>query len=150
LTTGLRVDNFRTNPVPPDMFGSRPAFPENSVVKVSPRISTALLLRDPSNTESVGATRGHSSFGTGLREPNGLELAFPDSPKLKPEQSISVDAGVEQRFFSDRATFDVTYFYNRYQDQIVVLGGSLTNLSEFSSDNLANARAQGIESTLRL
>src|SRR5262249_12497641 len=135
---------------PPDMFGSRPPFPESSVVKVSPRIATAFLLRDPSNTESVGATRVHSSFGTGIREPNGFELAFTDNPKLKPEQSISFDAGVEQRFFSDRATFDVTYFYNRYQDQIVVLGGSLTNLSEFSSDNLANARAQGIESTLRL
>ena len=150
LTTGLRVDNFRTDAVPPDMFGSRPAFPEASVVKVSPRISTAFLLRDPSNSESVGATRVHSSFGTGIREPNGFELAFTTNPKLKPEQSISFDAGVEQRFFSDRATFDVTYFYNRYKDQIVVLGGSLTNLSDFSSDNLANARAQGIESTLRL
>jgi outer membrane cobalamin receptor len=150
LTTGLRIDNFRTDAVPPDAFGSRPAFPEASVVKVSPRISTAYLLRDPSNAEAIGATRLHSSFGTGIREPNGFELAFTNNPKLKPEQSISGDIGVEQRFFSDRATFDVTYFYNRYTDQIVVLGGSLTNLSTFSSDNLANSRAQGVESTLRL
>jgi outer membrane cobalamin receptor len=150
LTSGLRVDDFRTDAVPPDAFGSRPAFPEAAVVKASPRISTAFLLRDPSNGESIGATRVHSSFGTGIREPDGFELAFTTNPNLKPEQSVSFDAGVEQRFFSDRATFDITYFYNRYKDQIVVLGGSLTNLSDFSSDNLANSRAQGIESTLRL
>jgi len=150
LTTGLRVDNFRTDAVPPDSFGSRPAFPEASVVKVSPRVSTAFLLRDPSNSEAVGATRLHSSLGTGIREPNGFELAFTNNPKLKPEQSISFDGGIEQRLFSDRATFDITYFYNRYNDQIVVLGGSLTHLSTFTSDNLANSRAQGIESTLRL
>jgi outer membrane cobalamin receptor len=150
LTTGLRVDNFRIDAVPPDSFGSRPAFPEASVVKVSPRISTALLLRDPSNNKSLGATRLHSSLGTGIREPNGFELAFTNNPKLKPEQSISFDGGIEQRLFSDRATFDITYFYNRYKDQIVVLGGSLTHLSTFTSDNLANSRAQGIETMLRL
>jgi len=150
LTTGLRVDNFRTDAVPPDSFGSRPAFPEASVVKVSPRISTAFLLRDPAGSEGVGTTRVHSSFGTGIREPNGFELAFTNNPKLKPEQSISVDAGIEQRFFSDRATIDVTYFYNRYKDQIVSLGGSLTHLSTFTTDNLANSRAQGLESMLRL
>ena len=150
LTTGLRVDNFRTDAVPPDSFGSRPAFPEATVVKVSPRISAAYLLRDPSGDGNVGATRLHSSFGTGIREPNGFELAFTNNPKLKPEQSISGDIGIEQRLFSDRATFDITYFYNRYKDQIVVLGGSLTNLSTFESDNLANSRAEGIESTLRL
>src|SRR5262249_44403677 len=59
------------------------------------------------------------------------------------------DAGIEQRFFSDRATLDVTYFYNRFKDQIVSTG-SLPNLSSFSSDNIANSRAQGIETTLRV
>ena len=150
LTTGLRIDDLRTAALPPDAFGSRPFLPESSVVKVSPRIATSYVLRESSSDSQVGATRLHSSFGTGIRAPNGFDLAFTNNPKLKPEQSTSFDAGIEQRFFSDRAVFDVTYFYNRYKDQIVVLGGSLQNLSTFTSGNLANSRAQGIETTLRL
>src|SRR5208337_166641 len=42
------------------------------------------------------------------------------------------------------------YFYNKFEDQIVTLGGSLTNLSTFISDNLGNSRAQGLELSFRL
>ena len=49
-----------------------------------------------------------------------------------------------------RSVLDATLFYNRFKDQIVVLGGSLTNLSTFISANLGNARAQGMELSLRL
>jgi len=149
FTTGLRVDDLRTSSLPTDGF-SRPFIPASSVVKVNPRIATSYLLREAPSAESLGATRFHGSFGTGIRAPNGFDLAFTNNPLLKPEKSISFDAGVEQRFLSDRAIFDVTYFYNRYKDQIVVLGGSLTNLSTFTSDNLANSRAQGLETSLRL
>jgi len=150
LTTGLRVDDLRTASLPPDAFGSRPFIPSSSVVKVNPRVATSFLLRDARSDDSLGVTRLHGSFGTGIRAPNGFDLAFTDNPRLKPEKNISFDAGIEQRFFADRAIFDVTYFYNRYKDQIVVLGGSLTNLSTFTSDNLANSRAQGLETSLHL
>ena len=63
---------------------------------------------------------------------------------------MSFDAGAEQRLFSGRAVLDATYFYNRFVDQIVVLGGSLTNLSTFTSANLGNARAQGMELSVRM
>ena len=46
-------------------------------------------------------------------------------------------------------SLDATYFYNRYYDLIVVRGGSLTHLSSFKSDNLANSRAQGAEFSAR-
>ena len=36
-------------------------------------------------------------------------------------------------------------FNNHFKDQIVTLGGSLTNLSSFTSGNLGNSRAQGVE-----
>jgi outer membrane cobalamin receptor len=150
LTTGLRVDDLRTGPLPPDGFGSRPFLPTSSVVKINPRVAVAYLLRGSNSSSQFGASRLHGSFGTGIRAPNGFDLAFTNNPKLKPEKSISFDAGIEQRFFNDRAVFDVTYFYNRFKDQIVVLGGNLQNLSTFSSDNLANSRAQGLETTLRL
>jgi outer membrane cobalamin receptor len=154
LTTGLRIDDLRTDSLPPQTQppaqGSRPFIPASSVVKLNPRIAASYLLCEAPSDDSVGATRLHGSFGTGIRAPNGFELAFTDNPRLKPEKNISFDAGVEQRFFADRAVLDVTYFYNRYKHQIVVLGGSLTNLSTFSSDNLANSRAQGLETTLRI
>jgi outer membrane cobalamin receptor len=150
LTTGVRVDNIRTDALPADPNSGRPFLPEASVTKVNPRITAAYVLRESSTTNGIGATRLHGSFATGIRAPNGFDLAFTNNPNLKPEKSISFDAGVEQRFLNDRAVFDVTYFYNRYKDQIVVLGGNLQNLSTFSSANLANSRALGLETTLRL
>ncbi|HXQ26578.1 MAG TPA: TonB-dependent receptor [Candidatus Acidoferrales bacterium] len=149
LTTGVRADNIRTGSLPPDGFGSRPFIPATSVTQVDPRISVAYLARQASSG-LMGITRIHGSFGTGIRPPDGFELGFTDNPQLKPEKSISVDGGVEQRFLGDRAVIDVTYFYNRFKDQIVTLGGSFSNLSTFSSANLAKSRAYGIESSLRL
>ncbi len=150
LSTGLRVDNIQTGSLPEDEAGAgRPFIPATSVTQVNPRISVAYVARQ-SDDGTFGVTRIHSSFGTGIRPPDGFELGFTDNPELKPERSISVDAGVEQRFFNDKAVLDVTYFYNRYKDQIVTLGGSFADLSSFVSANLAKSRAYGIESSLRL
>ena len=149
VNAGLRVDDLRTRALPPDAFGSRPFLPASSIVKVNPRLSVAFLAREASSGNSLGATRLHGSFGTGIRAASGFELAFTNNPQLKPEKTVSFDSGVEQRFASDRAVLDATYFYNRFEDQIVVLGGSLTNLSTFTSANLGNARAQGMELSFR-
>jgi len=149
LTTGLRVDSIFTGSLAADLTDAgRPFIPANSVVQVNPRISVAYLARESSGGW-LGMTRLHSSFGTGIRPPDGLELAFTNNPDLKPERSISGDAGVEQRFFGDKMDMDVTYFYNWFTDQIVTLGGSFQNLSTFSSANIANSRAYGIESSVR-
>lgn len=150
LTTGLRIDDIQTDALPADPNSGRPFLPKASVVKVNPRITIAYTFRESSPTDWLGDTRLHGSFGTGIRAPNGFDLAFTNNPGLKPEKSISFDAGVQQRFLKDRAVFDVTYFYNRYKDQIVVLGGNLQNLSTFTSANLANSRSLGLESSLRL
>jgi outer membrane receptor protein involved in Fe transport len=95
-------------------------------------------------------TRLHASFGTGIRPPAGFDLAFTDNPALKPERTRSFDAGVEQRFLGDRLALDATYFYNRFHDLMVNLGGSLAELSRYQSDNLANSRAYGAEFSARL
>jgi outer membrane receptor protein involved in Fe transport len=150
LSTGVRVDNIETGDLPADEVNAgRPFIPATSITQVDPRISVAYLARQ-SDEGFFGMTRIHSSFGTGIRPPDGFELGFTDNPQLKPERSISVDAGIEQRFLNDKAVIDVTYFYNRYQDQIVTLGGSFSGLSPFSSANLAKSRAYGIENSLRL
>ncbi len=150
VIAGLRLDDIRTHELLPDPFAPRPLLPASSVTKVNPRVSAAFLARQGGAGSGLGATRLHASFGTGIRAPNGFELAFTNNPKLKPEKSLSFDAGVEQRFAANRATLDLTYFHNRFKDQIVTLGGSLANLSSFTSDNLANSRAQGAEVALRV
>src|SRR5580704_6113696 len=142
ITAGVRLDGIQTDSLP-----TIPVIPANTLVKVSPRIAAAYLLRNPAGDGFFGATRVHSSFGTGFRPPNGFELAFTDNPKLRPEESISVDAGIEQRMARDRAIFDVTYFYNHFKDQIVSTGDLPTN---FDSENIGRSRAYGVETNIRL
>jgi outer membrane cobalamin receptor len=150
LSTGVRVDNILTGALAADeVDAGRPYIPSSEVTQVNPRISVAYLARQ-STGGFFGLTRIHSSFGTGIRPPDGFELGFTDNPALKPERSISGDAGVEQQFLGEKAAINVTYFYNYFTDQIVTLGGSFANLSTFTSANLANSRAYGIESSIRV
>lgn len=58
-------------------------------------------------------TRLHSSLGTGFRSPSLYELydPFAGNDTLQPEESLSLDIGVEQRFLDDRLVADVTFFH---------------------------------------
>jgi outer membrane cobalamin receptor len=150
VMAGLRLDDLSTHSLPAGDYGARPFIPASSITKLNPRVSAAYMARKSDSASWLGMTRLHGSFGTGIRAPNGYELAFTDNPHLKPEKSVSFDSGIEQRFFDSRAFLDLTYFYNKFEDQIVTLGGSLTNLSTFISDNLGNSRAQGLEASFRL
>jgi outer membrane receptor protein involved in Fe transport len=112
------------------------------VDKLNPKISGAYRVD--------ATTRLHASFGTGIRPPGGSDLAFTNNPALQPERTESYDIGAEKRFFGDRLSLDATWFHNRYKDMIVGLGGSLAKVFQYSTDNLANARAEGVESSARL
>jgi len=136
LNAGVRGEFFRTPSIPTDGF-SRPLFPQSSISRANPKVAAAYVL--------APGTRAHASFGTGIRPPSGFELAFTNNPALQPERTRSVDAGLEQKLFHDLLLLDGTYFYNRYYNLIVTLGGSLATLSHYQSDNLANSRAQGAE-----
>ena len=135
--------------IPENVSDGRPAFPASTIAKVNPKLALTYLLRKE-RSGTLGSVRLHSSFGTGIRPPAGLELAFTNNPALKPERTASFDFGVEQRFLGDKLSFDATYFYNRFYDLIVSLGGNLAVLSAFQTDNLSNARAQGAELTSRV
>jgi outer membrane receptor protein involved in Fe transport len=141
LNAGVRVEWIRTPAIPGDGY-TRPDFPANNLARVNPKLAAAYVL-DP-------ATRVHTSFGTGIRPPTGFELAFTDNPRLAPERTRSFDAGLERRLFHDLLVLDGTYFYNRYYDLIVTLGGSLATLSHYTTANLANSRAEGGEFTAGL
>jgi outer membrane receptor protein involved in Fe transport len=140
LSAGLRGEFFRTASIPGDGF-SRPAFPQDNIGRVNPKVSAAYA--------SSAGTRLHASFGMGLRPPSGFELAFTNNPALRPERTRSFDAGIEQKI-GRLLVVDGTYFYNRYYDLIVTLGGSLSTLSHYKSANLANSRAQGAEFSAKL
>lgn len=61
-----------------------------------------------------GATRVRTSFGEGIMEPP----LFPAGcmPILKPEQSATFDAGVDQSLDSDRIHVSATFFHNDFHD----------------------------------
>jgi outer membrane cobalamin receptor len=139
LNAGLREEIYQTPFVPadPNGFPPRPDFAQRTDTRLNPKVSGAYSLRT--------GQRIHASFGTGIRPAGGSDLAFTNNPALKPERTASYDIGVEERFLNDRLSLDATFFKSRYHDLIVPLGGSLSTLSQFSSDNIANARAQGTE-----
>ena len=137
FNAGVRGEIIGTPFIPQNTSDDRPPFPANTVTKINPKLAATYILR--------AGTRLHTSFGTGIRPPAGLELAFTNNPALKPERTASFDFGVEQRAFHDKLSLDATYFYNRFYDLIVSLGGNLAVLSAYQTDNLSNARAQGAE-----
>lgn len=78
-------------------------------------------------------TRLHGSYGTGAKNPTLFELFgfgpnFVPNPDLSPETSKGWDIGVEQGFFDDRLSIDVTYFNNRITDLIQGSGNTAVNL----------------------
>jgi outer membrane receptor protein involved in Fe transport len=137
VNLGVRGEIISTPFIPENLSDGRPAFPANTIAKVNPKLAATYILH--------AGTRLHTSFGTGIRPPDGLELAFTNNPALKPERTASFDFGVEQRLFGGKLSLDATYFYNRFYDLIVSLGGDLAVLSAFQTDNLSNAKAQGAE-----
>jgi outer membrane receptor protein involved in Fe transport len=57
---------------------------------------------------------------------------------------------VERRFLANKISLDATWFHNDFRDLIVSLGGSLSKLSTYYTDNLGHARAEGAELTARV
>ena len=86
-------------------------------------------------------------FGQGTFARLGL-TRFGD-PTLRAEQSISVDAGFDQRVARDRARFGATYFYTRLQ-RVIAFKGFVVDplgLGRFSGYvNQPGGMARGVES----
>jgi len=140
VNAGVRGEFIHTPSIPSDGF-TRPLFAEAGVNSASPKLAAGYTL--------PGGARLHAAFATGLRPPSGFDLAFTNNPALRPERTRSVEVGVAQSGWRNRVAFDAVWFYNRYHDLIVSLGGSLALLSRFQTDNIANSRAQGAELSAR-
>lgn len=141
-TAGIRVDDIHRERLEetPDPFSPRPVLDSDSVVSLNPRGGIAWFARPGISTY----TKLRAAAGTGIRPPDGFDLAFTDNPSLKPERSVSAEAGLEQAFANGQATFEAVGFYNKYDDLIVAVG-SFREASRYRTDNIANARARGVE-----
>jgi outer membrane cobalamin receptor len=135
VTTGVRLDYIKRQPLE-DSPGTRPTFDADAVWSVNPKIAVAWVL---------GSTKIRFGAATGIKPPTTFDTAFTDNPNLKPERSRSMDIGVEQALAGSALVADVTWFANRYDDLIVAVRNVLAGASRYKSDNIANARARGLE-----
>ncbi len=135
LTNGMRVEDN-------DSFGTA----------VVPRSSVAYLVRH--GGESLGATKLKFNFGLGITEPS-LQDSFSagpfvvGNPELAPERVRSFDAGIEQRFWRDRAKLEVNWFDNRWRDLIAFQVISFVPFTG-SFFNVESSKAKGTEVVLEL
>jgi len=142
VTAGLRVDGIRRDALEgdPNAFAPRPPFPADTVVSANPKIAAAWFV----HSAQGNFTKLRAAAGTGIRPPDGFEIAFTDNPLLEPERSLSVEAGVDHAFAGGRGLIEATAFSNRYDDLIIAVG-SFVEASRYRTDNIANARARGLE-----
>ncbi len=108
------------------------------------RFGDFLTWRAGASSHLGAGTRIHASAGTAFREPTFLENYGSDfvigNPSLKPEHSLSVDAGVEQ-VVVDGVTVGATWFANSFRDLI----DYVYSATEPNYFNLARTRSRGVE-----
>ncbi|MEN3331022.1 MAG: vitamin transporter [Blastocatellia bacterium] len=163
VTAGVRVEH-NTASVPADLRAALESLGSNAPAgeigfgtSANPKLAASLLVRRHRENAALGATRIKASFGTGIKEPRLLEAFSPSifflgNPALNPERAVSFDAGVSQEFFNRRASLDVTYFDNRFHDQIAFIFDPLTfgpvKLADGTLTNFVNVErstARGFE-----
>jgi vitamin B12 transporter len=146
VTAGVRAEHITRDAVPADPSGypPRPAFSDQTVTSINPKIAASYLLTPPDRKD---ATRVRASAGTGIRPPDAFEIAYTDNAGLKPERSRSADVGIEQQLGSGAYVVGATAFFNQYNDLIVTTGRALAGASRYYSDNISNARSRGLELT---
>ncbi len=113
--------------------------------KATARVALSYLLK-------ATDTRLKASWGQGFRAPTFNELFFPafapcpsfGNPNLRPEESESWDAGVEQHLWARRVRLGATYFRNDFTDLIQSTLIDPANFC-FQAQNVGKARTQGVE-----
>lgn len=65
------------------------------------------------------------------------------NPLLRPERTLTVDGGIDQRLFEDRVQLSATYFHNRLQEIIT------SRRRLFQQANEKGGRTRGVETAVR-
>lgn len=118
-----------------------------------PRASGAWIVRRSSG--AIGNTTLRGNIGTGVKEPTVLQSFSPNAgflgnPDLLPERARTWDAGIEQRLAADRARLELTYFDNRYQDQITTRTMSTNPFRSQFVNRLSVTTARGLEASAEI
>jgi vitamin B12 transporter len=96
-------------------------------------------------------TKLRGGYATGIRAPSFTENFGTGSPSvvgnpdLKPEQSVSWEAGVDQPLLDGRALLSATYFANTFKDLITFVSGARPNFL-----NIQEAESSGLEAGLQV
>lgn len=144
-TAGVRFERIERVALAGNGF-NRPDFPDEVIWSTNPKLALAWFARsDDEGDARLGLTKLRLGVGTGIKPPTAFEIAFTNNPGLKPERSRSLDAGIEQAFASSRGAIDLTWFRNTYDDLIVGVRAEFRGPRGYRTDNIANARAQGLE-----
>ncbi len=93
-------------------------------------------------------TRLHGSAGSGFRAPTFNDLFFPgfSNASLQPEKSFSWDVGVDQSLWKKRVRLGLTYFNNKFTNQIFCCL-PLPVFPFATTANIGRSRSAGIELT---
>ena len=134
LTAGIRVDDNNS-------FGTM----------ASPRLAASYRLWTGSG--HIGLGRLRAAFGRGIKEPRFLESFstspfFLGNPDLEAERSRSWEIGLEQGFADDRVLVDVTWFDNRFEN-VIQLVGSDDGTSQYQNIGLTSARGLEVRGRVR-
>ena len=129
-TVGVRLEDNES-------FG-RSAAPRGSVAFIAHRSSGA-----------IGETKLKASGGKGIKEPTALQSFstspfFLGNPELEPEEAVSFEFGVEQRFADSRGRLEVVWFDSRFEN---IIATRTISFSPFTSQyfNIGKTDARGLE-----
>lgn len=151
-------DKYR-NPVLEATLGAR--LDLNKVVsgiqsfELSPKFS--LVYSPVTDNDIIKNTAYRFLVGRAFRAPSIAEIYFKKelfggfdflyNPDLRPEQMISAEIGVRKQF-TNRFTFDLAFFYNRYQDLIQYVNTGTSIYGPFQVQNIADSQIKGFEFSL--
>lgn len=139
LTVGFRVVSNTT-------FG----------VRTVPSAGIVYGLRYANGT--FGNTNLRFAYGEGIKEPAleqsfGSDPCYPGNPNLKPEQSQTYNATIDQYLLSDRARVSVSFFASRFTDIISFAPNPQPNpnyCGTYFNTDLARARGVNLSTELRM
>lgn len=139
LSAGFRVESNAT-------FG----------IRTVPRAGIAVLVRQGDTQGFWGKTTARFSYGEGIKEPSlaqsfGTDPCYPGNPNLKPEESQTINATVDQYFSADRLRVSLSYFTNRYEN-IISYAPDPENpyCGTYFNTDLAKAHGINLSSELRI
>lgn len=126
----------------------------HSGTTASPKLSLGGFLV-PYRAAALSSLKVFSNIGRGIKNPQFTQLystAFTDgNPELRPERARTTDAGVEVTFDSQRVLARVTYFDNRFRDQVAYksTGPGLDGKPDYVNIDGSKANGWEIEGALQ-